>query len=299
MRRQPAYGVQAPPDWANVGFAARVLTGLAIAAAGVAVVLVLAWVFQRRLIYFPLTESPPRASTVLPGGEDVTLETEDGLQLGAWFVPPALDGNGSAVIVFNGNAGHRAYRAELAAALARSGFAVLLFDYRGYGGNPGSPTETGLTADARAAHAYLAARADVDPARLVYFGESLGAAVALALALERPPAALVLRSPFTSLADMAGVHYPFLPAGLFLKDRYPSIDRIERLAAPLLVIAGERDRIVPPEQSRRLYQAAPEPKRLVLIPGADHNDPELLAGDRLIGALLDFLREVTEVPSDG
>ena len=122
---------------------------------------------------------------------------------------------------------------------------MLLLDYRGYVGNPGSPSEDGLLADARAARAYLLSRADVDPARLVYFGESLGAAVAVALAAEHPPAALILRSPFTSLADIAAVHYPFLPAGLMLRDRYESIERIGRVRAPLLVVAGQRDRIVP------------------------------------------------------
>jgi fermentation-respiration switch protein FrsA (DUF1100 family) len=107
------------------------------------------------------------------------------------------------VLVFNGNGGNRAHRAPLAAALSRSGLAVLLFDYRGYGGNPGAPTEPGLLADARAARAYLASRPGVDPGRLVYLGESLGAAVAVALAVEVPPLALVLRSPFTSLATWA------------------------------------------------------------------------------------------------
>jgi fermentation-respiration switch protein FrsA (DUF1100 family) len=158
--------------------------------------------------------------------------------------------------------------------------------------NPGRPTEPGLAADARAALAYLAARPDVDPARLVYFGESLGAAVALRLAVERAPAALVLRSPFASLAEVGRRYYPWLPVSRLLFDHYDTLGRVGRLAAPLLVVAGEGDRIIPAAHSRRLFDAAPAPKRFVLLPGADHNDFGLLAGPRLLDELLAFLRDV-------
>jgi len=178
-------------------------------------------------------------------------------------------------------------RAALAAALNRLGHSVLLFDYRGYGGNPGRPTEDGLAADARAAEAWLRAQPDVD--RIVYFGESLGAAVAVGLAVQRPPASLVLRSPFTSLADVGAVHYPWLPVRRLLLDRYPSIDRIASVRAPLLVIAGDRDDIVPAELSRRLFDAGAEPKRYVLVPGAGHNDPDLLDGPQMIDEMAGFL----------
>jgi fermentation-respiration switch protein FrsA (DUF1100 family) len=166
---------------------------------------------------------------------------------------------------------------------------VLLFDYRGYGSNLGAPSEEGLAADARAALAYLAGRPDVDPGRIVYFGESLGAAVALRLAIERPPAALVLRSPFASLAEVGRHHYPFLPVSLLLRDRYDSAALAGRLAAPLLVVAGGHDRIVPVDHTRRLFAAAPQPKRLVVLDGADHNDLDLLAGPRLVDELRSFL----------
>ena len=147
------------------------------------------------------------------------------------------------VIVFNGNAGNRAFRAPLAAALAEHGISVLLFDYRGYGGNPGSPSEEGLAADARAARRYVAGRAGSD--RIVYFGESLGSGVAVRLAAEQPPAALILRSPFTSLTDTGRHHYPFLPVGMMLIDRFASIDRIRDIRCPLLVIAADHDSVVP------------------------------------------------------
>jgi fermentation-respiration switch protein FrsA (DUF1100 family) len=244
---------------------------------------------QRRLIYFPSPGPVPPAAALLPGGEDVVLATEDGLRLGGWFAPTAE--RGGAVLICNGNAGDRALRAPLAAALFRAGMSVLLFDYRGYAGNPGRPTEDGLAADARAARAFLAARPEVDPTRIAYLGESLGAAVAVRLALESPPAALVLRSPFTSLTDVGRLHYPWLPVGALLADRYPSIDRISQLAAPVLVIAGDRDMLVPAKLSRRLYEKAGEPKQFLSVPGADHNSAQLLDGPLVIDAIVRFLRE--------
>jgi uncharacterized protein len=265
------------------------LATLVTVAVLVAVLLGLVWSQQRRLIYYPWPGRAPAAASVLPGSQEVTLDTEDGIRLHAWFVPAPTAGRGPAVVVCNGNAGNRALRAPLAAALSRAGLSVLLFDYRGFGGNPGRPSEDGLAADARAAQAWLAARPEVDPRRLAYFGESLGAAVALRLAVERPPAALVLRSPFTSLTDVGRLHYPWLPVGLLLADRYPSADRAADLTVPVLVVAGERDRIVPAALSRRLYDAAAEPKRFVLVPGADHNDAALLDGRELVGEILRFL----------
>jgi fermentation-respiration switch protein FrsA (DUF1100 family) len=246
---------------------------------------------QRRLIYFPSRDPVPSAATLIPGGRDVVLDTEDGKRLGAWYLPAAGDQRGPAVIVFNGNGGDRSGRALLALGLSRLDMSVLMFDYRGYGGNPGTPSEKGLAADARAAQAWLAKQPAVDPDRIVYFGESLGAAVAIGLATERPTAALVLRSPFTSLADVAKVHYPWLPVGRLLIDRYPSIDRIGSLSTPVMVIAGDRDDIVPESLSKKLYDAAGDPKRYLLVPGTGHNDPELVDGDRMLEEVGRFLSE--------
>ncbi|HZA84086.1 MAG TPA: alpha/beta hydrolase [Actinomycetes bacterium] len=308
---------------------------LLVVAAVLAASIGLLWAFQRRLLYLPAPRTVPPAASVLPGAEEVTFTTSDGLRLGGWFVPagaaegavdnpaprsrrwatlpsgapvPGRMGEarpgvgaarpgrwgrpGPAVLVCNGNGGNRSLRAPLAAALSRMGLAVLLFDYRGYGGNPGHPTEAGLAADARAALDYLTGRPEVDPARVVYFGESLGAAVALRLATERPPAALVLRSPFASLAEVGQLHYPLVPVSLLLRDRYDSAALAGRLAAPLLVVAGGRDRIIPASHSRRLFAAAPQPKRLVVLDGADHNDHDLLAGPRLLAEVRAFLAGV-------
>ncbi|HEU4400431.1 MAG TPA: alpha/beta hydrolase, partial [Actinomycetota bacterium] len=215
----------------------RVVLMLLVAVAVVLAAVGLLWSQQRRLIYYPAPRAVPAAASVLPAAEEVSFPTEDGLRLAGWFVPAAgspgrrsREPRSPAVLVCNGNAGNRSLRAPLAAALARAGLAVLLFDYRGYAANPGRPTEAGLAADARAALAYLAARPEVDPARLVYFGESLGAAVALRLAVERPPAALVLRSPFASLVEVGRRYYPWLPVSRLLFDRYDSLGRVGRLA---------------------------------------------------------------------
>lgn len=266
---------------------------VAVGAVLIGAILFLFWLTQRRMMYFPSGDVPAPAQVGLQRTEAVSFATEDGLTLGGWFVRAAGTAVGT-VIVFNGNAGNRAYRAELGARLSADGLSVLLFDYRGYGGNPGSPTEDGLALDARAARRYVLSRDDVDPRRLAYFGESLGSGVAVRLAVEHPPYAVILRSPFTSFVDVGRFHYPFLPVGWLLSDRYSSLDRIARIASPLLVIAGSNDTIIPVFLSRRLFEAAPEPKRLVIIEGADHNDEVLFAGEEVVGAVFSFLRGLND-----
>jgi fermentation-respiration switch protein FrsA (DUF1100 family) len=241
--------------------------------------------WARRFIYFPDDRVPPPDP---PGaqGEGVTLHTADGLALAAWYLPA---GGGTAAVLCNGNAGNRADRLPLSAGLQRRGLGVLSLDYRGYGGNPGTPEETGLIADAGAAAEHLASHPEIS--RLVYFGESLGAAVLIGLAERRPPAALVLRSPFTCLLDVARAHLPLIPKGV-IDDRWDSIGRITSIEAPLLVLAGTADTVVPYPQSVRLFEAAPGPKRLVTFEGADHNDPVLTFGARLLGETARFLDDV-------
>jgi fermentation-respiration switch protein FrsA (DUF1100 family) len=249
------------------------------------------WTQQRRLMYFPFGGVPSLAAMGLDGAVPVSFPTIDGHTLSGWFVTRTERPQFTA-IVFNGNAGNRAFRAPLADALARENLAVLLFDYRGFGGNPGSPTEEGLKLDARAARAYVASRTDVDHRTIVYFGESLGTAVAAELAVEYPPAALVLRSPFASMSAVGQHHYPFLPVRWLLRDRYATIDRIARVNAPVLVIGGDADSIVPIAQTVQVYSAARDPKTLLVIKGADHNDASLLAGRETIDAVLRFLHNL-------
>ncbi|MEE8600653.1 alpha/beta hydrolase [Euzebya tangerina] len=257
--------------------------GLIVLGVVIAVAAVL-WLAQRRLIFLPDRAVPATPDLV----EAVELTTTDGLSLDAWFLPADGAGPVATVAIFNGNAGNRANRLALGRALAREGFGVLLTDYRGYGGNPGTPSEAGLALDALAAHDFLRSRHDVDTDRLIYFGESLGAAVAIGLAVDHPPAALVLRSPFTSLADVAAVHFPFLPTGLLLRDRFANLERVPSVEAPVLVIAGTDDRIVPRGQSRQVHDAAGGPTQFVEVDGAGHNDAALVAGPMVVDAVTAF-----------
>jgi hypothetical protein len=263
----------------------RAVRMLAVPLLAVTLFLALLWAGQRSLMYLPLGSVVAPADAGVPAAESFSVSTSDGLSLGAWFVPAHVEPARATVIVFNGNAGNRSDRAPLAKALAAAGFQVCLFDYRGYGGNAGSPSEAGLLTDARAVHAAVAARADVDPGRVMLMGESLGTGVAVALAAEVKPMAVVLRSPFTSMADVAAHHYRFLPVRRLLWDRYDSLSRVGTLACPVAVVAGDRDRVVPFALSRRLYEAIQSPKTFITVAGSDHNDFELNAGPGVVEAV--------------
>ncbi|WNB84322.1 alpha/beta fold hydrolase [Cellulomonas sp. ATA003] len=255
----------------------------------VAVALViLVWLGQRWLVYVPDRSAPPPAATVLTGARDVALTTSDGLTLGAWWVPPSAPSRG-AVLVAPGNGGNRAGRAGLAEALSTTGLGVLLVDYRGYGGNPGAPSEVGLARDVRAARDFLLDDAGIGAEHLLYLGESIGTGPASALAVEHPPAALVLRSPFTSLADAGRAAYG-VPVGWLLRDRYAVADDVRRVDAPVVVVHGGGDTIVPPAQSRAVAQAVRDAGGDVVeveVPGAGHNDARLAQGPALVSAVAD------------
>ena len=213
-------------------------------------------------------------------------------RLRGWFVP----GPGTTPITFlwfQGNGGNMSHRLELIRRLRDElGVNVFIFGYQGYGLSEGRPSEAATQADARAALAYVRGRGDVDAERLVYYGKSLGAAVAVELATEAPPHRLVVQSAFTSIADMAAIHYPFLrPLRGRLRTHYPTIERIGRVAAPVLVVHGERDEVTPVGHGRALYEAAAEPKRLLIIAGARHNDVPDVGGR----AYFDALRELCEI----
>jgi fermentation-respiration switch protein FrsA (DUF1100 family) len=247
----------------------------------------LTWGLQRHLVYLPDAGPVPPAASVLPGARDVGLDTEDGHRLAAWFLPGEAP-DAPAVLVANGNGGHRGLRAPLAAALHDAGLAVLLFDYRGYGGNPGIPSEAGLALDVRAARAFLLEEAGVPADRLLYLGESLGAGVVTELATEHPPAGLVLRSPFVDLASVGAEHYPFLPVRALLRDRYPVAEHVATIQVPTTVVHGGADSIVPPGQSRAVADAAAVLHRVVEVPGADHNDRVLLDGREVVDAVVEL-----------
>jgi uncharacterized protein len=242
------------------------------------------------LLYFParrIVQTPAAAGLAFA---DVTFETEDAERLHAWWVPARGPSVGH-VLLAHGNAGNIGDRLPHLALLSAAGFDVLAFDYRGYGRSTGRPSEHGLYRDARAARLALLGQPGVDPARVIYLGESLGGGVALALALEHQPAGLILQSAFTSVRDMARLHYPFvLPA--LVPDAYPSLKLIPRLRAPLLVLHGDRDDIVPFGHGEALFEAAPDPKRMHAFAGAGHNDLLASAGAEWARAIADWARDL-------
>jgi hypothetical protein len=260
----------------------------------VIVVVAVVWLLQRRLIYFPTGPLPRPADVGLDSAQPVAFTTADGVQLEAWYIPAAGEPAG-AVLVVPGNAGNRAHRAPLAAALRDAGLATLLLDYRGYGANPGHPSQDGLLSDARAAADALQDRSGVGDDRLVYYGESLGASVAAGLAAERPPAALILRSPFPDLAQVGQRQFPWLPVGLLLRDRFPTTEWVARYEGPTLVIAGDGDTLVPPQLSRQVADAAGGPADVEMISAIGHNDPALLDGPQTLRAIQRFLEERTAI----
>ena len=267
------------------------MRGLFVSVGILGVVVGMLWAFQRQLIYFPDATAPLPAADVIPGARDIVLQTRDGLELDAWFVPSAgPEDTGMAVLVAPGNGGNRAGRAELGERLSQRGFAVLLMDYRGYGGNPGSPSEDGLVADAAAAAQGLE-ELGYPAARTLYFGESLGTGVVAALQAERPPAGVVLRSPFTELADVGAHHYPWLPVRTILRDRYPVVEHVASSDVPMTVIYGDRDSVIPPRLSTQVAERVPVLAELVLIEGADHNDP-VMFGTRVTDAVARLAEQV-------
>jgi fermentation-respiration switch protein FrsA (DUF1100 family) len=239
---------------------------LIIAVLGYGGVLALMYVFQRALQYFPDTTRTQPAQAGLPQAEEVTFPSDDGERLLAWYVP-AHDGK-KLVLYFPGNAGGLDLRADRFNWLTADGTGLLALCYRGYGGSSGRPSEGGLIRDARAAYEF--ARARVPANRIVLFGESLGTGVAIALAAEQPPAGLILDAPFTSAADVGANAYRFAPVRWLLKDPFHSDRRIRRITAPLLVLHGELDRIVPIGFAERLFALANEPKRMVRFAQGGH-----------------------------
>lgn len=248
-------------------------TVLKLLAAAVALYVLLAaalWLMQRSLIYFPGGIRPDPAAWGADGMTAVALPTADGLKLLGWWRAPARDG-APVLVLFHGNAGHLGHRAAKAQLYLAAGWGVLLPAYRGYSGNAGKPTEQGLYTDGRAALDWLAAQG-IAPGRIVVYGESLGSGIAVRMASERPVGAVVLEAPFTSLADVAKYHYPIFPARWLVRDRFDSAARMGRVRAPVLVIHGERDVIVPVRFGRALLAAANEPKLGIFLPDAGHND---------------------------
>lgn len=225
--------------------------------------------FQRDLLFRPSGQPGAPAAAAVPEMAAVTVRTADGLDITGWYAPAPA--GRPTVVLYHGNAGHLAMRAFKARHFLDAGFGVWLAGYRGYAGNPGQPSEAGLYADGRAVLDHLAGLG-VGNGQLVLYGESLGTGVAVQMAAERPVAAIVLEAPYTTIPDVAATLYPFLPVHLLARDRFDSLSKVVDLTAPLMVVHGERDAVVPVRLGRRLFEAAGGPKRGVFLPEPGHND---------------------------
>ncbi len=254
----------------------RAMTALLLLVAGYAAICLVAWSVQRRFMYFPGPALPPPARVGLSDANIFhSISKPSGLKLTHWYIPPKRP-DGAVIVHFHGNGGTIADRAFVARAWADAGFGVLLAEYPGYGGNPGRPTEARLYEAGQAVLAALAAEG-VPPKRWVLVGELLGSGVAVYLAQTQaqqgiPVGGVILEAPFTDAADVAQRAYWFLPMRWVMRDRYPNRRRIAGIGAPLLIVHGGRDAIVPQRQGRALLDAARPPKQGVWIDAAGHND---------------------------
>lgn len=260
---------------------------LGTALAGYLGICVLAFVFQRSLLYFPIRWTEGEARRANPGYEEVWIATSDGERLHAWLHRRA--DSPWTVVVFHGNAGNLRYHEPALALFRQAELQAVLFDYRGYGLSTGSPTQEGLLKDGEAVAEFVEKTLGVPRERLVYFGQSLGSGVAVLLAEKRSPARLILESAYPSLAAVAAHHYPFLPAGLLMRDRFESGKAIQQVSCPVLFLHPELDEIIPISLGRALFDRTRAPKTFFSIPGARHNDAFDVAPEEHLSAIRDFL----------
>lgn len=226
--------------------------------------------------------------------EDVTFLTADGLRLNGWFVPgkteSSIGDNLFTLLWFHGNAGNISHRLESIKMLYdRVPVNIFIFDYRQYGKSEGKISEQGTYIDAKAAFEYLHSRKDINHKKIIFFGCSLGSAVAVDLAVKERCCALILETPFTSIKEMGKILYPFLPVSLLLKTKYDSLSKIGDIKVPILIIHGDNDKFVPFEHGRELYEVANEPKEFYTIPGAGHNDTHIVGGEEYFNTIRRFV----------
>ena len=238
---------------------------------------------QRAIQYFPERLRTAPAAAGLPQAQEIVLDTADGEHVIAWHVPPR--GNKPVVLYFHGNGGSLRMRVGRFRDLTADGTGLVALSYRGYAGSSGAPTEAGLMRDALAAYAFTTARYPAE--RIVLWGESLGSGVAIGLAAEMPVGYLVLQSPFTSAVDVGMQRYWFVPVRFLMKDQLRSDLRIGKVTAPVLVLHGDRDDIVPIAMGERLYGLINTPKRFVRFAGVGHND----LGTQAVEATRQFIGE--------
>ena len=242
----------------------------------------LAAALAAKFIFFPVKMIEFYPSQMEIPYEDVRFQNEEGLTLHGWYFKGKKD---TTLLYLHGNAGNIGDRLDKIQFLKRLGWSIFIFDYQGYGGSEGNPTIDGVLKDSEAAFRYLKEARKCPNEQIVLFGESLGGTLALHLSQSEPTAAVILESTFTSLRDVARQVYSFLPS-FVVPDVYRSIDLIRHIKAPLLVIHGTNDEIVPFAMGKKLFDAAPHPKKLFAVPKAHHNDVYLTK--------LEYLKEIEE-----
>ncbi|MCS7312579.1 MAG: alpha/beta hydrolase [Acidobacteria bacterium] len=252
-------------------------------------ILLLFWVFQDRLVYYPtrLLEGTP--DEVGLAYESIEFLASDGVRLHGWWIP--APNSQSTVLFLHGNGGNVSHRLDKIRILYDLGLSVFILDYRGYGQSEGRPDEVGTYRDAEAAWSYLTERRGIPPGHIILYGESLGGAVAAYLAQRFPARALVLEAAFTSIPEIAAQLYPFLPVRWLARFRYDTRSYLERVSCPVLIFHSRDDEIVGFSHALRLQATGPAPKVLVELRGG-HNDAFLVAQDRYEAGWRDFLRQL-------
>lgn len=237
-----------------------------------AVIAVAAFILQRRLMYRPDPDRVSPAVFNLPGVKERVLVAPDTAQIVTWYAP-AQPGQPT-ILYFHGNAGNLASRSERVRRYVARGYGVMFMSYRGYSGSTGSPSERANVADAKLAYDTLI-KDGVAPEDIIVYGESLGSGVAVQVAADNEVGGLVLDAPYTTIVDVAALAYPYLPVRPFVFDRYESVRYLPRVKAPLLVLHGENDRVIPVEMGKAVYAAANAPKEIATFPHAGHSDHHL------------------------
>jgi len=252
------------------GAKSRIKKLLAILAGLYILCLIVLFVSQRSLLYFPSHRYVPLGEAqVNPAFQEISARTADGIDLKAWYVPATT--KPFTFVFFHGNGDSLYFASAVANPYIRAGYGFLVAEYRGYSGLPGKPTEAGLYADARAYLYALRARR-VPSEKIILFGHSLGTGVAMQMAEESHSGGLVLLAPYLSMGEMAQQEYPIFPAKLILLDRFENDKKIGRIQTPLLIINGTEDQVIPPSHGKQLYELASEPRQFISLPGHGHND---------------------------
>jgi fermentation-respiration switch protein FrsA (DUF1100 family) len=274
----------------------RLVRSLIIAAVSALLIwTIVLMIFEEKFIYFP-QKYPNGAydqAQSIPNLRDCWIKTADSVTIHAWFAP--AESAKVTFVVSHGNAGNISHRYPLLRSLQKHGFNVLMYDYRGYGRSEGTPTEEGIYKDGLAAFDYAESLPEARTNRVVLWGTSLGGAVAIDVATHRHAAGLILESTFTSANDVARIAYPFLPVQFFMHTKLNSLEKIPTLALPILMMHGARDSIIPIGLSRRLFDAANEPKDFYEIPNADHNDTFFIGGEEYFSRISRFISSIDQL----